>query len=318
MGEKILSLAERLDDASMRVEGNLVLGANLAFLKNVNLGLEHLEKAMAGYDPDRPRTRGFPLGNNPGVVGLSVSALLLWMQGFPDRALERANASIALATRLNHPYSRAYALFHASYLHLGRRECEPVQERAQAVLDIAEEHEFLTWKAVATCLHGAALAGMGRAEEGVAQVRQGIHLYQGLNTPPVFLSLLLYIQAEAYGQVGQPGQGIVMLDQALEHFGLDSEDLLTAEFYRLKGELLLALSPDHALEAENWFQRALKAAQKRELPIFELRAGMSLCRLWQDQGKADQGRQLLSEAYARFTEGFTTADLLEAKDLLSR
>ena len=67
----------------------------------------------------------------------------------------------------------AYALFHTGLLHLWRREVELVQERAQAVLDIAEEHEFQIWTAVATCLHGAALAGMGRAEEGLAQVRNG-------------------------------------------------------------------------------------------------------------------------------------------------
>ena len=143
----------------MRVEGHLVLGYNLAFLRNINLGLEHLEKAMAGYDPDRRRARGFRLGNDPGVVGLSVSALLLWMQGFPDRSLERANSAVALATRLDHPYSMAYALFHSSYLHLWRREVERVQERAQAVLDIAEEHEL---PGVDGCCHLPVRCGAGR------------------------------------------------------------------------------------------------------------------------------------------------------------
>jgi predicted ATPase/class 3 adenylate cyclase len=316
MGEKILSLAERLDDASMRVEGHLVLGYNLAFRDNVNLGLEHLAKAIAGYDPDRFRPRGFPLGNDPGVVGFSVSALLLWMQGFTDRALERSNDAVALAMRLNHPYSMAYALFHNSLLHLWRREDERAQERAQAVLDMAEEHDFQVWKAVANCLHGAALVALGQPDEGLTQIRQGVRLYQGLNTPPVFWPMLLYLQAEAYSQAGEPEQGLSVLDQALEIIGQDNEDMDSAEFYRLKGDLLLVHSLDHALEAEFWFHRALRVAQKRQQLMLELRAAISLCRLWRDQGKAEQGRRLLSDAYTRFTEGFTTADLREARDLL--
>jgi predicted ATPase/class 3 adenylate cyclase len=318
MGERMLSLAEHLDDARMRVEGHLVLGYNIAFQGNVKLGLEHLDKALAGYDPERLRTRGFALGNDPGVVGLSVSALLLWMQGFTDRALERANAAVALANRLNHPYSKAYALFHTTLLHLRRREVELAHERAQAVLDIAEEHEFQVWSAVATCLDGAALAGLGQPEEGMAQVQQGLRLYQGLNTPPVFWPNLLYIQAEVYAQVGQADQGLAVLDRALEIIGPDSEGIESAEFYRLKGELLLALSPDQAPEAEAWLHRAVELAQKLDLPMLELRAAMSLSRLWKDQGKAHlaQGRQLLSEAYEKLSEGFTTADLIEAKELL--
>jgi predicted ATPase len=183
-------------------------------------------------------------------------------------------------------------------------------------LDIAEEHEFQVWRAVATCLHGAALAGLGQPEEGLAQVQQGLRLYQGLNTPPVFWPNLLYIQAEVYGQAGQADQGLAVLDRALEIIGPDSEDIGSAEFYRLKGELLLALSPEHAPEAESWLQRALKVAQKLQLPMLELRAAMSLSRLWKDQGKAEQGRQLLSGAFSKMTEGFTTPDLMEAEELL--
>jgi adenylate cyclase len=286
--------------------------------------LDYINKSLAGYDPERFRARGFPLGNDPGVVGLSVSALLMWMQGFPDLALQRANDAIVLATRLNYPYSKAYALFHITLLYLWRREVKPAQERAQAVLEIAEEHEFQVWRAVATCLHGAALAGMGQPEEGLAQVQQGIHQYQVLNTPPVFWPQLLYVQAEVYGQEGKPEEGLATLDKAFEIIGLESEDIASAEFYRLKGDLLLTLSPDHAPEAESWFHRALKVAQMLQLPMLELRAALSLGRLWlqnthlENQDKAEQASRLLSDAYEKFSEGFTTADLVDARDLLSR
>jgi predicted ATPase len=183
-------------------------------------------------------------------------------------------------------------------------------------LDIAGEHEFLVWTAVATCLHGAALARMGQAEEGLAQVLRGIDSYQELNTPPVFWPMLIFMQAEVCGLAGKPELGIAELDRASELFGSASEDILLPEFFRLKGELLLAVSPDHAPQAESWFQRAVQLAQKLHLPMLELRAAISLGRLWKDQGKAEPARQLLSGAYEKFTEGFKTPDLREAKDLL--
>ena len=317
MGEQILSLAERHDDASMRVEGHLVLGYNLAFLSDLSLGLDHLEKGIANYDPDQDRSRRFRLGNNPGVACFTTSALVLWMLGFPDRALERANDAVALAKRLNHPFSLAYALFHTGLLHLWRREAELVQGRAQAVLDIAEKHEFQIWRAVATCLHGAALAGMGRAEEGLTQSKRGMDLYQGMKTPPVFWPLLLFVQAGACDQAGRPAEGLIPLDKAMKIVGPGSGNLLLSGLCRLKGDLLLVLSPENPAEAESWFQQALEVAQKRQARMMELRAAISLCRLWREQGKPERGRRLLSDSYGRFTEGFTTTDLKEARALLA-
>ena len=317
MGEQILSLAERHDDASMRVEGHLVMGYHLAFLRSLSLGLDHLEKGIANYDPDQHRLHRFRLGSNPGVTCFTTSALVLWMLGFPDRALERANDAVALASRLNHPFSMAYALFHTGLLHLWRQEVELVQRRAQAVLDITEKHEFEIWRAVATCLHGAALAGMGRVEEGLMQNTRGMDLYQGLKTPPVFWPLLLLIRAGVCGQAGRPEEGLVSLDEAMKIVLQGSGNPLASEFCRFKGHLLLALSPDNLAEAEPWFQQALKIAQEREARMLELRAAVSLSRLWKEQGKAEDGRRLLSDAYERLTEGFTTADMKEARVLLA-
>ena len=194
---------------------------------------------------------------------------------------------------------------------------ELVQGRAQAVLDIAERHEFQIWRAVATCLHGAALAGMGWAEEGLMQTNRGMDLYRGLKTPPVFWPTLLFIQAEACGQAGRPAEGLALLDKVMETVGPGSGNPLSSESCRLKGDLLLALSPENPTEAEPWFQQALEVAQERQARMLELRAAISLSRLWREQGKRDQGRRLLSDAYERLTEGFTTVDLKEARALLA-
>jgi tetratricopeptide (TPR) repeat protein len=202
-------------------------------------------------------------------------------------------------------------------LHLWRRELKFAQRRAQAVLDITEKHEFQIWKAVATCLHGAALAGIGSPEEGLMQNNRGMDLYQGLKTPPVFWPLLLLIRAGVCGQTGRPEDGLAALDEALKFIPPESGNPLASESCRLKGDLHLALSPENLAGAEPWFQQALEIAQERQARMFELRAAVSLSRLWREQGQAEHGRQLLRDAYERLTEGFATADLKEASALLA-
>jgi len=316
MGEQILNLAERYDDASARVEGHLVLGANLALLSRLQSGMEHLEKGIAAYDPERHAPGRFQLGNNPGVVCFTTSALVLWMLGFPDRARDRADDSIGLSRRLNHPSSMAYAQFHAGLIHLWRREAELAHERAQAVLDIAEEREFPIWRAVGSCLRGAALAGTGSADEGLKVIERAMNTYQRLKTPPVFWPLLLHLQAGACGLADRPEEGLTLLDEAVEIATQSPGPTLWSEFFQLKGDLLLALSTDNAAEAESWLQRAVDTAAEVQAPMLQLRAALRLGRLWRVQGKADPARELVSDAYERLTEGFATADLREAKALL--
>jgi predicted ATPase/class 3 adenylate cyclase len=315
-GEQILSLAERYDDESARVEGHLVLGANLALINDLESGLAHLEEGIAAYDPERYVSGRFQLGNNPGVVCRTTSALVLWMLGYPDRARDRADDSIDLAKRLDHPSSMAYALFHAGLIHLWRREGELAHGRAQAVLDIAEEHEFPIWTAVGSCLRGAALSGMGSADEGLALIERAMNTYQRLKTPPVFWPLLLYLQAGACGVAGRPGDGLRLLDEAVDVAAQSPGKTLWSEFFWLKGDLLLAVSPDNAAEAESWLQNAVNVAAEVRAPMLQLRAALRLARLWREQGRTEQARTLLSDAYEQLTEGFTTVDLREAKALL--
>jgi predicted ATPase/class 3 adenylate cyclase len=316
VGEQILDLAERYDDADMRVEGHFVLGASLAFTGDTRLGLEHLDKGISYIDPERHRSSRFRLGNYPGVPCYVTSSLILWGLGYPDRALERAKGAVDLAEKVNHPYSLAYALYHIAFLHYWRREITLSLECAQAVLDVAEKHEFQIWHAVGTCLQGAGIASLGRAQAGLAQIEVGMELYQGLKSPPVFWPLLRALQAGVCGLAGKPEQALAFLDEAMQMPSLGYGRVLLVDLYRLKGDLLLAAYPGKLSEAESWYQRALKTAQDEGAAMLELRAAISLARLWRDQGRAAQGRQLLSDAYAKFTEGFTTPDLIEARDLL--
>ncbi len=316
IGERILELAEHLDDVDMRVEGHLVLGENLASLEKIHAGLEHLEKAMALFDPKRQRVRRLGLGSNPGVVARTVSALFLWVIGFPDRAYKRSSEAIALAQNLAHPFSTSYALFHHGFLNLWLGNFDAAHTSARALTDIAAEHDFQIWNAVAACLSGAAMVGTGAIDEGLAIIEPGMTAYRRLKTPPVFWPMLLCLQAGAYGAAARPAEGLPLVNEAFQIGSASPSRIFAPEVLGLKGDLLLALDSNNATEAESLFQLAVTIAQEMNTPMLELRAALKLSRLWQRQSKTEQARSLLKDTYAKLTEGFAMADLVQAQALL--
>lgn len=317
LAKRILQLAEHFDDPDMMAEGHMVLGYNLAFLEKPQIGLDHLEKAISLYDLERSRARRLGFGSNPGVTSLTVSALFLWMLGFPDRAASRAADGISLARKMKHPYSLTYALFHHGLLNLWLRNYAIAQQSAQEVLEIGEAHGFQIWSAVGLCLLGSSWVGMGSIDKGLALIERGIKVYRGLKTPPVFWPLLLHLCARAYNEALRPEDGLPLIDEALEIAGTSSARTLASEFCILKGELLLVLSSNNVAEAESWYQQAVGNAQEVQVPMLELRSAIRLSRLWHAQGKTEQARNLLNDAYIKITEGFATADLKEARALLA-
>jgi predicted ATPase/class 3 adenylate cyclase len=315
MARVILRLGSEQQDAGMLVDGHLFMGTNLGFVDDLHAGLAHLDKAI-GYYRSQPSPAGrYRLGNNPGVVCLTTSAFLLWMLGHPDRGLQRANQAIDLATGLDHPFTLAYGLFHAGYLHLWRREAELVRDRAERLLRLVDEHEFPIWRALGTCLLGAADTAMGQVSEGVARVRQGIDLYQGLKTPPVFWPTLRALEAGAHARAGRAEEGLAMVDEALEIAGRGSGTTMVPEFQLLKGDLLLALGQGDGGGPESWFRRAFDLARRLDARMTQLRAAVRLCRLGPDRDAGTAAARLRA-VYDTFTEGFATADLVEARALL--
>ena len=207
LGREILQLAEAQDDPSMRVDGHLVLGSSIAFMGDLDGGLEHLDRGIEYFESQGQKSRRFRIGANAGVASYTTSALTLWLRGFPDRAVERANRAVTLATELRHPFTMAYALFHTGFLHLWRREPELMRDRAVGVLDVADEYDLQIWTALGAVLLGAAKTALGRDDEGLAEIREGVALYQGMKTPPVFWPLLLYVRAGASAPGRKSGRG---------------------------------------------------------------------------------------------------------------
>jgi predicted ATPase len=158
---------------------------------------------------------------------------------------------------------------------------------------------------------------MGSTREGLASIDRGMNVYQGRKSPPVFWPMLLQLQAGAYGGAGRPADGLPVLARALEIASESASALMAPEFLGLKGDLLLALAPDNAAEAEEEYRRAVSIAQEVRAPMLELRAALRLARLWHAQGKNEAARNLLGAAYAKLTEGFAMPDLMQAQALLA-
>ena len=198
---------------------------------------------------------------------------------------------------------------------------------------LAREQGFPYWLALGTTLRGWALVEQGQGEEGIAQIRQGLAAYRATGAE-LWRSRHLALLAEAYGKAEQAEEGLTALAEALDAVDRTGERMYEAELYRLKGQLTLQKfqvsgstfqvtnpqsltpNPQAEAEAEACFHKAIEIARRQQAKSLELRAVMSLSRLWQQQGKREEARQMLAEVYGWFTEGFDTADLKEAKALL--
>ena len=317
IGREIVRLADREHDTSMLVDGHLVLGSSLAFLDDLHGGLEHVDRAIAYFKSGPYHTHRFRVGNNTGVASLTTSAFFLWMLGYPDSAVQRAQEAVALANELEHPFSQAYAFYHSGFLHLWRRESEIVAERAVSVLKVAEDHDFQIWLALGNVLLGIAKTGLGQADEGLAQLEEGVNLYRGLKAPPVFWPLLLMLNAGALAQAGRAAEGLALLDEGFEIIVDRDGRALLPEFQLVKGDLLLALPGGPRESPEFWFRQAFDIATDLDAKMLQLRAAVRLCRLRQDDHRQEENNKLLRSIYDTFTEGFTTADLTEARDILT-
>ena len=251
----------------------------------------------------------------PGVRCLAVAANALWCLGYPAQAVRQSQEALALAQELAHPYSLGVAQYFAAWLHSRRREVPAIQAQAEALLTLATAQGFPLHVGQGTCWRGWALAMQGEGEAGLVQLRHGLAAVLATGQE-VQRPLCLFLLAEAAGQVGQVEEGLRLLAEVLTALEAGEQGDLLAEAYRLQGPLLLRQAAPDTAQAEACFQQALTIARRQQAKSWELRAAMSLIRLWQQQGKRAEAHQLLAPVYGWFTEGFDTTDLQEAKALL--
>ena len=245
---------------------------------------------------------------------MGYAAHSLWMLGYPEQALQRGQEALALARELGQPASLAGAKALVALLHLYRRDVTETLELAEELQGLATDQGLLFYLPAALVLRGWALVERGRSEEGMALIRQGFDT--GGATRSHMRAHSLALLAEAWGKEGNFTEGLAELAKALTHVEETGIRFYEPELYRLKGEFLLGLDPENPAEAEACFRQAVAIARRQQARSLELRATMSLARLWQRQGRRDEAHAALAAVYGTFTEGFTTPDLMDASVLL--
>jgi predicted ATPase len=320
--EQLISFAQRAHNSALLPDAYRALGETLLWSGEFAPAQVQLKLGIAAYDPKLNHSDVFHPGEDSGVACRFLSGIALWYLGYPDRALQKVYEAVSLAQALSHPLSLSAAHSFASWLHQYRREGRESQEQAEAAMAIAVEQDFGFFIAFDKMLLGRALAMQGRLDEGIAEMRQGLAAYQATGAEALQLHWLITL-AEVYGKAGRVEEGLAVLTDAqdlADRHG--SERWLDEELYRLKGELRWQNAKNQGqevkleAEVEACFQQAIEIARQQSAKSWELRAAMSLSRLWQMQGKKAKARSLLQEIYDWFKEGFGTADLKEAKALL--
>jgi predicted ATPase len=314
LAEQLLSRARREDDRLLEIHAHWALGGDLFHLGELQQAQAHLDDGSALYGalshpPDPSR---FP--QDPGVTCRGYGRPL-WLLGYSDQAVARGREAIALARRLAHPFSLAFALNWMATVHQFRREVAAAQEHAEALIELASEQGFAIWVAFGRVLRGWALVQQGRRDEGMRELRDGMEAWRATGAEvdrPYFLSLL----AEASAAGGDLDESLAMLAEALDLAHRYRDVYWEPEIHRLKGEFLLQRSGEATAEAEVCYRQALVVARHQAARSLELRAAMSLARLWTAHGEHEQARSLLAEVYAKFSEGFDAPDLVNARSLL--
>jgi predicted ATPase len=253
------------------------------------------------------------IGQDLGAGCRLYAALTLWFLGYPARAL--AHAHEALAQALAHPLTLAWGHAMGTMVYHMRRDVAAVYAHAEAAIALATEQGIPLWRAMGTSTQGWALAMQGRGEESLSLIRQGGAAWRATGAG-LTISWFCLLLAEASAHLGHTAEGLQALAEAHTLVEQQEERWWEAEIHRLRGVVLLRQPGTPPAEAEAWLQRALDVARRQEAKSLELRAAMSLSRLWQQQGKQAEARELLAPVYGWFTEGFDTADLQEAKALL--
>jgi class 3 adenylate cyclase/predicted ATPase len=315
LGEQLFTLAQLHQNSASLPTAHFALGQALFRMGAFAPARMHLEKGITLLHPQQERALAVRYGTALGVMCRSVGGLVLWALGYPDTALRWCREACALAQDLAHPYSLAYAQPYLVQIHMLRGEGQAASEQVEALMRLATQQNFAQRLAFGISLRGWVLAVQGQVEAGLVQMRQGLidMQFRGSKvSEPRDLSLI----AEAYGNIGQVNQGLDLMADAQAVVDENGLRYYEAQCYRLKGALLLQHSSDNTAEAEACFHQAISVAQSQSAKSLELRAATSLAKLWQSQDKRKEAYDLLEPVYGWFTEGFDTADLIDAKALL--
>jgi predicted ATPase len=307
------NIGERRNDVAASLLSHALQGFILFFLGDVTTARSHLEQSHGLGDPARRAVYSTFVEEDPHVVNLATLATTLMYLGYIDLGRARMNEALSEARMLDHVHTLAWVLNWTCEAAWTLRLPQEAYRSTEEVLSLASEHGFPFWLAEGSLYRGWSMAALGNAREGLAMLTKGLSMRRAAGVE-ISMPQALMLFDEAYAQLDQPAERLNCLADAARIIEATDERRDEAELHRVRGDLLNATGDQAA--AEQSYHQALAVAQRQSAKLFELRAATSLARLWRDQGKRAEARDLLASIYGWFTEGFDTPVLQDAKALL--
>jgi class 3 adenylate cyclase/predicted ATPase len=314
---QILALAEKKGGKTPLMIGQASVASSLLFTGNFAESVLYYDQALALYDPVELRPLATQFTSDLRVITLCYRSIVLWALGYPEAALAGTEQALSEAREMGHATTLMQTMAGASLTQLISCECAAAQEQSNELVALAEKKGSIYWKAVGVMRRASVLALTGKPSDAIGIFTSVIPAWRATGTTnylPVYLSLL----AKACGELGRFDDAWNYIDDAAVTVETTKETWYEAEVHRTAGEIALMSPERDAVKAEACFERALAVARSQQAKSWELRSAMSMARLWRDQGKRDQARELLAPIYGWFTEGFDTPDLKQAKALVDK
>jgi class 3 adenylate cyclase/predicted ATPase len=317
--QRMASLARGQGDDGLEIEADFALGLSFYYLGDLPTARLHLERAVARYVPEKHHANAYLSCQDVGVTSRSVASMVLYLLGETDLALERSRDAIALAVRLKHPFSQAYALGCAAWLDCYRRDYAAMSARARETSELSQAQALGWWLIWGTIFAGRGLVEAGQAEAGAAQMAENLAIYRGIGTGMVVPFFLVQL-AEACGRHGDYAAALGHLEEARRVIAASAEAFPAAEVDRVEAALRAQRAGptppvDEARAIQHLFRRAMETARSQGARLFELRAATGLARLLAASGDAQAARELLGPTLDRLALPGATRDLDEARAL---
>jgi class 3 adenylate cyclase/predicted ATPase len=316
--DQIATLPATPDLRREEIKLQVAFGNALSLMGDFVGGKEHYDRALMIYDPAEHRPLTTRSGRDVGVTLLSVRSHNLWVLGYPTASRNDGERAVNEAREIGHATTLMYALWWASWLHMLDRAYAEAQSLLDELAALADEKDAtLFWKASEIAYRGALFAETGNALDAVRAITSGMTSLRSIGAA-LYEPWHLWHLAMAYAELGQPDDARRCIEDAIDKVERSMERPFEAEVNRAAGEVALKSPAPDTEKAVKYFDRALAVARQQQAKSWELRAAMSMARLWRDQGKVQQARELLAPVYGWFTQGFDTLDLKEAKALLDQ
>jgi class 3 adenylate cyclase/predicted ATPase len=317
LAAQFMALAEKQRATVPLMIGHRLVGMSLLLTGDIAKALAHYDEAMTLYEPVEHRTLATRFGQDVGVAISLFRAWDLWLLGYPDAALVDTGSALKDAHEIGQATTLMYALYHAAITQIFCGDYAAANEELDELGSLADEKGASFWKTNGMLIKGCASAVTGKASNAVEMIRSARDQLPSTGST-LYSPWYLMVLAKGYADLGQIEDAWSYTSEAMTAVKATKQRWCEAEVHRTAGEIALMAPKPEAAKAEAYFNRALAVARKQQAKSWELRAAMSMARLWRDQGKRQQAHDLLAPVYGWFTEGFDTLDLKEAKALLEQ